>query len=164
MTQTSRQMGRKKQKWGIGDVFIVSISDGKSVVAQIIGREAEVLNSVTIAFFDVRVSNPEEISSIDLIPESVFSTVFATRDLLDSGDWRVVENRRVIIPVRMFPHEDNRASGFAGAKVIGSGILNEFLNAFYSLTPWDDWKDPDYLDNLLLDPSKKPSNLLFKSQ
>jgi len=46
--------------------------------------------------------------------------------------------------------------------VIGSAIVNEFLNAYYALQPWDDWKDPHYLDSLLVSPDKKPTKLLYK--
>jgi hypothetical protein len=55
--------------------------------------------------------------------------------------------------------------GFVGASVHGSGILNEFVNAFYGLTPWDDWHDPYYLDHLLVSPEKKPvQRLVYKSK
>ena len=156
-------MAVHKQKWSIGDVFVIPTEDGKHVVGQLIGREAEVLNSVTVALFDERVDRPEDAARAELPESKVFSVLFATRDLLDSGDWRVVTNRPVEIPRRWFPSEDKRASGFVGAKVIGSGIINEFVNAYFCLVPWDDWKDLNYLDNLLLSPEKKPKNVILKS-
>ena len=157
-------MARAKQKWKIGDVFGIPTPDGKYVVAQIIAQEPEVLNSVSVAIFDARIEGVADARDISLESEAVFSTVFTTRDLLDSGDWPIIENGEVVVPRSLFPHKDKRSTGFVGAKVIGSGIVNEFVSAFYGLVPWDDWKDPHYLDALLLSPEKKPANVLLKSQ
>jgi len=43
----------------------------------------------------------------------------------------------------------------------GSGNMREFVNAFYGLAPWNGYFDPNYFDKLLIDPSKRPKNLLF---
>jgi hypothetical protein len=156
-------MAAKRQKWKIGSVFAVPTSDGRYLAGQIMGREEEVLNSVTIALFDEVRGSAEEIGSADLSESHLFSMLFATRDLLDSGHWKIVGDRPVLLPKRLFPFEHTRASGFVGAKVIGSAIINEFVNAYLGLVPWDDWKDPTYLDKLLISPSKKPSTILLKS-
>jgi hypothetical protein len=83
---------------------------------------------------------------------------------LDCGIWRVVENKEVAVPRSWLPYESLRSSGFINAKIIGSKNVTEFLNAFYGLVPWDDWKDPAYLDKLLLSPKKKPPHLIFKNK
>jgi hypothetical protein len=50
---------------------------------------------------------------------------------------------------------------FVGAVVRGSGIMMEFLDAFYGLRAWDDYADPAYFDKLLLTQDKKPSRLIL---
>jgi hypothetical protein len=152
--QRLRMTRSQKQPWEVGDVFLVPTSDGQFVIGQIIGREAQVLNSVTVAFFDQRVPSPQEPTELDW--RRIFSVVFATREQLDRGSWKVVSRRSVTVPKDLFPYEGLRTSGFVGAKVIGSGILNEFVDAYYGLVPWDNWKDPNYLDGLLVAPDKKP--------
>ncbi len=156
-------MGRKKQAWGTGDVFVVETSDGRYAVGQIVGREAGALNSASVAFFDQRCDRPEDAPDLPLALDRVISVVFSTRDLLDSWTWRVVGNQPVTVPKRLLPHEATRASGWTGAKVIGSGILRQFLDAYFGLAPWDDWHDPTYLDRLLLSPDKKPKDLILKA-
>lgn len=156
-------MVKRKQKWEIGDVFTVQTLDGKYVVGQIVGQEVKVLNSVTVAFFNQRFDSEDlakefETSELD----KVISVVFSTRDLLDSGKWHVINNKNVHIPIKYMPFEHLRSAGFVGAKVIGSGNMEEFLNAYYALSPWDDWYDPNYLDQLLISSDKKPSNLVYK--
>lgn len=49
-----------------------------------------------------------------------------------------------------------------GAKVIGSGNVERFLNAFYALTPWDQMKDPNYFDKFLLTSEHRPLRLHFE--
>jgi Immunity protein 26 len=156
-------MNRKKQKWETGDIFLVELQDGKYVLGQIVGHEVSALNSASCAFFNFRVSDAAGIQRINELPvQNVFSVLFVTRDLLDSGKWKVVGARRVSIPKDMQPFEDLREKGFVGAKITGSGIVVEFLNAFYGLLPWDDWHDPQYLDSLLISKEKKPVDLVFK--
>jgi hypothetical protein len=157
-------MSAKRRKWNIGNAFAVPTCDGRYLAGQIIGREENVLNSVTIALFDEVRGSAEEIGFADLGESQLFSTLFATRDLLDSGRWKIVGDRPVVLPKKLFPFEHRRASGFVGAKVIGSAIINEFVNAYLGLVPWDDWKDPTYLDKLLISPSKRPSTILLKSR
>jgi hypothetical protein len=158
---------RKSQgQWKIGDVFVIPTDDGHFVLSQIVGREASVLNSVSVALFDYRldsVSAATNASTIDSMNmNAIFSVLFTTRDLLDSGSWKVVGHRDLVLPKGLQPYEPLRKSGFVGAKVIGSGIVNRFVNAFYALSPWDNWKDPAYLDHLLISPSKKPIKLVYK--
>lgn len=155
--------GRKNQAWAVGDVFALPLEDGTSVVGQVVGREG-VLNSVSVALFDRRCAADlirEQVDGLRL--DEAFAILFVTRELLDAGEWKVVGPRAVVVPPARQPYEHLRASGFVGAKVIGAGIVNEFAHAFFGLAPWDDWANRDYLDGLLLDPSKKPhARLVYK--
>ena len=40
--------------------------------------------------------------------------------------------------------------------------MRRFLNATFGLEPWDNWKDPNYLDSLLLDPTTRPADVILK--
>ena len=46
----------------------------------------------------------------------------------------------------------------------GIPIEDDFIKAYFSLAPWDDWHDPEYLDKLLISPDKKPENLIYKNK
>ena len=157
-------MGRRKQAWKIGDVFLVQNADGQFSAGQIVGREADVLNSVTVALFRKRFSEPEEAECAELTEDDAISIVFTTRDLLDSGDWSVIGTRRILIRHDVLPHENLRAKKFVGAKVYGSGIVMKFMDAFFGLAPWDDFHDPRYLERLLLSIDLKPQQLVLKGR
>lgn len=151
---------KRRVDWKTGDVFLIPVSDGTHAVAQIIGREASVLNSVSIALFACRMSESAA-PSAPLECDEVYSTLFVTRDLLDRGVWPIVDHQPVSLPSKAFPYEDCRSKGYIGARVIGSGIVQHFVRAFFGVEPWNQYKDPEYFDNLLLSPGKKPERVLL---
>jgi len=132
------------------------------MAGQVVGHEAAVLNSVSIALFACCCDTPEAVADADLSPAKAISVLFTTRDLLDSNRWRVVAHRARLIPAEWLPYESTRESGFIGAKVIGSANVTSLANAYQGLRYWDDWHDPTYLDKLLRDPSERPQGLRFK--
>lgn len=123
-----------------------------------------VMNSIGIVLFDQK---GRWESGCTLRPclsfDMAFSNIHTTRDLLNSGRWAIVDGEGADLPVSAVPYEALRASGFIGARVYGSAIVEEFANAFYGLVPWDDWYIPDYLDQMLISPDKKPRERLIYS-
>jgi hypothetical protein len=158
-------MRRKRQQWQVGDVFLIPTSDGQVTIGQVVGREPDLLPSATVALFDERHASPD-VARIEgaLSPKALFAVLFVTKNHLDSGEWSVIDHRKVEIDPRKNPYEHTRSNGFIGAKVFGADIVNEFVNAFYGLVPWDDWKDPTYLDSLLISKEAKPvGRLIYKN-
>ena len=129
-------------------------------MGQVLAHEPLAMNSVGCVLFDQRFNNND-------VPQpnadAVFSSLLATRDLLDRGVWRVVGNGPIDVPRSAFPFENLRSVGFVGAKIRGSKTVTDFANAFCGLCPWDAWAKPDYLDDFLVSPAKKPKNLVFKT-
>jgi hypothetical protein len=158
-------MGHRRQRWQVGDVFTVPTSDGLVAVGQVIGREPDLPRSATIALFDEKHGSLEAARGNSVLePNAVFAVLFVTTNHLDSGDWCVIDHREVAIDPRRNPYEHTRENGFVGAKIVGANIVSEFVNAFYGLAPWDDWKDPNYLDSLLISKSAKPvGRLVYKN-
>ncbi|WP_374604694.1 hypothetical protein [Arenimonas sp.] len=148
---------RKKHPWVIGDVFLVPLRDGSHCPGQVVGREPDLLNCVAIALFDARGAWSE---SWEPAADSIFSKLFVSRDALDLGQWPVVGRRASALARPGMPNESLRDVGFVGAKVVGSDIVDEFVNAYFGLMPWDDWYVPDYLDDLLVSPDRKPTDRL----
>jgi Immunity protein 26 len=158
-------MAKSKQKWRIGDVFTIATTDRRFAIGQIIGQEPDLMRSVTVALFDERYGTLREAGEkAKCDPANLFAILFVTVNHLESGDWHIVGHRSATVDSRFSPHEQTRIAGFVGAKVVGSGIVNDFVEAFYGLAPWDDWKDPHYLDSLLISTGVKPvDRLVYKN-
>lgn len=123
------------------------LEDGSFAMGQIVEIQKEVLNSITCAFFDLRTNTQ---SDIKLEKHKPISVQFVTKDLFNSGNWERIENSKVTVSNKLLPYRETKKKGWVGAKVIGSGIIEMFLNAFYGLRPWDEMKDPEYYKKLLL--------------
>lgn len=158
-------MARKpKQQWLEGDYFCVPLVDGTYAVGQVIGIIPNALNSVLCVFFSQHFHTPPSApqSEVSVLERDLISALFVTRELLDSGRWKVFSNG-VPFPIRKYLDIDAlEAAHFVGVKVIGAGIIEEFLSAYYALLPWNDYFKPDYLDGLLISPDRKPKHLLYK--
>lgn len=160
-------MPRKKQQWSIGDFFTIPLNDETWTCGQIVGREKDALNSVVCVFFEgPRFEQESDIDiEADLLDRGVFALLFVTRDLLDNHRWKVIGDRTPLEYGQTKLIETARENRYIGTSIQGSGVTEKFCNAYYGLHPWDKWHDPEYLDGLLIDPSKKPdpSQLIFKA-
>lgn len=158
-------MGKARKKWKAGDIFAIPLNDGRFSAGQVVGVESDMPESATIALFD----KPVEYASRESVcPElqgsTVYSSLFATVDHLQSGAWMCVCNEAIQTEVRPKDFYTHQASGWIGARVIGSAIISEFVNAYYGLAPWDNWHDPNFLDTLLWSKDFKPvGRLVYKN-
>ena len=156
MTKSSRH------SWTPGDFFAVPLADGSYSIGQVVGYEPEALNSALCAFFSRHVVKlPTSISAPPTSDELV-AILFVTRDLLDSGTWKVLGRGE---PLPAAPHinlDTLRARRFVGARVVGSGIAMKLMDAYFGLYPWNGFAQSDYLDKLLISIDRRPRNVLLK--
>jgi hypothetical protein len=151
---------RRKIKWQMGDVFAVPLKDGRFSMGQTLGRSMP--NSVRIALYN-EVSDSVEGLTIENLcrPENLISLIEVTKEQLDYGVWKIIGNKAIAIPQEDQPNEKYRALRWIGASFYDAGLAEDFLNAYNALLPWDKWYDPNFLDELLVDISKKPKNLIL---
>ena len=135
-----------RQKTNIGDEFWLPLEDGSYSLGQIVEIRLAVLNSITCAFYDYRLAEPEPTDPTDF---NLLSVQFVTPDLFRSGVWQRTGNFTIQLEDHLLPYRDTEAQGWIGAKVIGSGIIAKVLSAFYGLRNWHEMHDPDYYQNLL---------------
>ena len=156
-------MGKAKTKvnWSEGDIFAIPLQNGQFLLGQELAKETSI-GAGGVAIFDARLDKLCEPPALTL--DAVIAILFTTRDQIERGNWPIVARRGVVVPKDRFPYESTRASGFVGAKIVGSGNVVEFANAFCALAPWDKWADPAYLDKMLVTPDKKPSDLIYSKQ
>src|SRR6266496_3199827 len=121
---------KKKQEWAVGDYFLIELADKSFAMGQILAREPlTLMNGPACALFTVRFKSepfgePPSPSGADVV-----SVLFVTRDLLDSGRWRVFAHGSPLDPETYIPDiRQRREKGFIGTTVIGSGIVNKFMN------------------------------------
>jgi hypothetical protein len=145
-----------KQVPAVGDVFLVELRNGSFAIGQVLETRPILMNSFTCAFFDKRVSSKEEIE-LPLSKDLILSCQFVTRDAFNRGKWKRVTNAASVIADAYLPHREKEQTGWIGAKVIGSGIMTGFLNAYFGLGDWTEMQDPKYYDGLLFNGRRPPT-------
>ena len=151
---------RKKIVWTNGDVFAVPLTNGSYAVGQILDQR--MVNTVRIALFNEVISDIENIEIEKLCTSAnLISLIEVTKEQLTYDVWKIIGNKTISIAVDNYPNEKYREHKWIGSTIHDAALAEDFLNAFYCLIPWDDWYDPNYLDNYLIDISKKPLNLIL---
>jgi len=147
----------------IGNIFGVPLSNGNFVIGQIVGRETDVLNSVTCAFYSKQVDIVQKNENgVSISNEDLISVQFVTPDQIKNKNWKILGNIKVTIPKKFMPYENTRKHGWVGAKVIGSGIMCKFIEAYFGYDYWDQMHDPDYFTKLLIETKPIPKSAKFK--
>lgn len=155
-------MPKKKQKWSDGDIFIIPLEDGSFSVGQIL--DTQMTNVVRCALFSSRINDFSDLTEQHFAKEKLISLVAASKEQLDYDVWKVVSKSNQCVPINEYPNEQFRSKGWVGSKIYDASIVEEFLNAFHKLVPWDDWADPNYLDALLIDEGLKPEGLILSKK
>ena len=149
----------KRQRPRTGDIFVIEVSEEYSSFGQVLEVIPEALNSVGIALWSPELKNEHLRPRAD---EEPLAVLLVTPDLLKRGAWQIRTNEDPLVPVEGRPYEVFRSSAWVGARIIGSGIVREFLEASIGLKPWDDWANPRYLDELLYPGKSRPTKVVFK--
>jgi hypothetical protein len=150
----------KKQKWQAGENFLVPLKDGTFAQGQVVISAMEAMNSALCVFSSARYHEKPLFLHAPKLEDSI-AVLFVTRDWLDSGRWQVVSNEPNVWSADYINFDTLEEKGFVGSKIIGSAIVENFLNAFHCLEPWNDFHDPRYLDGLLLSPNLKPATVFL---
>ena len=160
-------MARKKQKWQVGDYFGIPIEDDFLAVGQIFGKYDWIGVACLINKMKISSKNLPLYEDIKIDKNDVIAAMFITEESLDKGFWPIIQqgivNKNIL--KQYFPNIDLIEQGnIIGINTEGSAIIEDFIKAYFSLAPWDDWYDPEYLDKLLISSDKKPENLIYKNK
>ena len=153
----------KKFKWKAGDLFVIPLINKKLCIGQVL--DLQMPNIVRIALYDkvidnINYNNLNRLNQFVKL-NNLISLIATSTEKLDNKEWKVIGNKDVEIPISKYPNEEFRSKGWVGAIHYDSGLVEDFINSFFSLLPWDDWHNPNFLDEFLIDPNIKPENLLY---
>lgn len=153
-------MGKRKQAWKPGDIFVVPQSDGIGTVGQVLDRM--MTNVVSCAFYDIRVPLDGATGPFDLDNDMMIAGLSVTIEQLDFGVWKVIGWQPVALAQKYWPNENTREQRWVGSETYDASVAEELLEAYNGLAPWDNWKDPNFLDSLLANPDRKPKHIILK--
>lgn len=138
---------RKRQSWDAGDVFVIAIGEGLYATGQVVASEIEMLASVSVLLF-AGAQTVDAWEAHQPSSKTVLAAVFATRDSLDWGPWKVVGRAPVILSDAARVNLEQ--ARIRGGTIFGSANVEEFCRVALGLSPTRNFKDPLYLRKLLL--------------
>lgn len=142
-----------------GDVFTIRLTDGSILLGQVL--DFQLKHIIRCAFFNERFQEIEQIGEYICKENNVIALLSVTKEYFISRKWKIIGNKPIDIFVENYSNERFRNSGWVGAKIYNASIIEDFLNAFYTLSPWDIYYNTEYFDDLLYDKKLKPMNLIF---
>jgi hypothetical protein len=143
------------------DIVAIPLNNNKYAICQILDQRLP--NSLRIALFNETIDSLEEYKLENLCKiKNLISLLEVTKEQINKRAWKIIGNKVTEVPTHIFPNEKFKPDNWIGSIVQEASIVDEFVNAYHGLSLWDDWFDPNYLDSLLYDKSKKPNNLLYK--
>lgn len=153
---------RRRQKWQAADILTVPLQDESLVLGQVLRYTPEALNSALCAFFRDRLpAGTEQVPIGALSVDSVICVCHVTRESLDRHFWKIISSSKDLAEAVLEAFDFLLPRDLVGTRILGSGILEKFLNAYHGLYPWDSMFEPDYFDKLLVSPSLKPPHAVL---
>lgn len=153
-------MRKKKFNWTQYDIFAIPLNNGKYAIGHVLDQRMP--NTIRIAIYDEVIDSLESVNVSELCKsEKLLSLLEVTKEQIDFGVWKVIGNKPTTIPISRYPNEQYRDKKWAGSSIYDAALAEDFVNAFYALIPWDDWYVPNFLEEFLIDKSKKPTNLIL---
>lgn len=145
----------KPQKWKVGDVFSIPLTDGTFCFGQVVWVPYR--TSPNCVLFDCRDTQIPLIEKIVTSP--VISVLSIVSEKLDSFDWTVVGNAVVNIEKSQVP-KIHRGELEVGSQSYSAGVLSDLAEAYYGLEPWNASLNND---ELLMPNIKRPKEAFFLS-
>jgi hypothetical protein len=153
---------KKRVQLSPGAVFAVPLDDNTFGFGQILVYEPQALDAVVCALFDHHSVMATDVPPAGKLESIVIAVRFITSDLLRSGVWELAGAAPPLDATKYIPDiNQRRASGFVGTTVYGSRIASRFLCAYFRITPWNIYKDPEYFDKWMVGHRKRPHDVLW---
>lgn len=152
-------MRRKRIKWEFGDLFGVKLKDGSYILVQIIDQM--MTNCIYVAVTNIKVDLNSTDNNYTLNPADIISLVCVSKHPFEDGYFPKIGKVDLIAGKADFKNELTKDNGYIGSKIYDGELLEDFLDAYNKLSPWDDWFDPNYLDEFLISLDKKPKDLIY---
>ncbi len=114
------------------------------------------------AVYKFRDADVNKVLKKDLRSAEVIGTAIALRTRVTNKTWPTGEASDVVLPRESWPYEDTAQNGWVGATIVDAVLLEAFANAYFGLTFWDDWHDPNYLSEFLMPPRERPGSARLK--
>ncbi|MEK4069920.1 Imm26 family immunity protein [Peribacillus sp. FSL R5-0717] len=148
----------KKQKWVVGGIFFIPLSNSSYSFGQIIKKNE--LGLPIGCLFELVSNEIEEIDNI--INKTVVSILPISSESLDNHTWKIIGNKNAIVQFEeVIKGQPKNYVRRITRKTYSDSSLKELAEALNGIRPWNENVDGNYFDKMLVPSYQKPDNLLF---
>lgn len=147
----------KKQKWTVGDIFYVPLSNGSFSYGQIIKDND---GFPTCCLFELNSNEINDINSI--INSKIVSVLPISPYSLDNHSWKIIGSTGVVINVEeVVKGQPKKYKRRITQNTFGDDSLKNLSEALNGIRPWNENVNENEYDKMLLPDYTKPQSLLF---
>jgi len=137
----------------VGDVFAIRLRDGTIGVGHVVAYEGR--RSACALFAKRAHEYMGLLSELDMSLAQPLTILTITDARLRRGDWPIFSHRIIDYSNHAIP-SDGRGTSHT------SDIIEDFLEAYHGLTPWDGMYEPDYFQKKLIPGVPVPPTVRYK--
>ncbi|WP_045516872.1 Imm26 family immunity protein [Neobacillus niacini] len=147
----------KKQKWTVGDIFYVPLSNGSFSYGQII-KDNDGFS--TCCLFKMNSNEIKDINSI--ITTNIVAVLPISPNSLDNHNWKIIGSTEVRINVEeVVKGQPKKYKRRITQSTFPDESLRNLSEAIIGIRPWNENVDEEYYDKMLLPDFTKPKSLLY---
>lgn len=143
-------MARKRVKYKVGDVFLIPSSKEGFYVGQVAADTTKEIGAPFCFIYGKSVFSDNECMDLTLDTLQIISASLITPELIKFGEWKICANRPVPPHAAMQNLEQARTNLFVGSRIVGGGLVPEYLDTFYGIVDVNQWPDPKYVYRFFL--------------
>jgi hypothetical protein len=140
-----------RQKWKIGDIISVPMSNNSFAFGQVIGTHLTKTSPILV-LFDLTKENPET-SIEELIKSRPLSVYNSYEDEIKNHLFKVLFNCEVLVNPERVPNK----------KFHGGVNLSTLADVYFGLEPWNIMNNENYYGNYFLPEIGRPENIILLS-
>ncbi len=141
-----------------GQLFLVSQSNKKYTLGQVMASWPETKGMMTVALFAPELSsaveNPEHFVEIaeKCSKAEEFASIVSTGDgVIRARQWQIVGTCPVLVPERCFPEHPFHSGTIVGSTILSVPLIEGFIESYRGLADWESLLpgQPGYLKSLI---------------
>jgi hypothetical protein len=142
---------QRKIKYKVGDVFHVPSLDGGCYLGQVAVDKKQEIGAIFCFFYDGKFRCDQNCAPTELKPSEIISAVLITPEALERQLWKICANSPIPDHPKLKLLPALREKNFVGAVIVGSGLVEKYLDTYFGLVEESFWPDLNYVRRFFLD-------------
>jgi hypothetical protein len=143
-----------------GSLIGIPLVTGDLSIIQAVGLATS--RAVRCIAFNMRATSLDMVDPAQLAEPTLIGRAIVLDTRLRNGRWTVGSVVPILVRNRYWPFEECATNGWVGASFSDPALFEAFVNSWFGLRYWNDWYDPNFLNEYLINPAIRPPLAIYK--